>query len=149
MQNIEVRIGDYFQLKEYKAIVKIKQVSKIYFWAETLNGNDIQGVLTQLEPVELTGEILEDNSFKKWGNTNLDFDYAYEDKDFSCYINLKTTPDKRTVIYLSNHDSFKPITIEVRGRNIKSLNVHQLQHAFTDAGLLDMDELFTIKKKEN
>jgi len=55
----------------------------------------------------LTGEFLISLGFKEDGYTNSSYDYYLDKKDYSIFINLRSTPDKSRCIIIYNNDYYK------------------------------------------
>ena len=64
----------------------------------------------------LTGELLVSLGFKKDGYTNLSYDYYLDKKEYSIFINLKSTCDKHggIVIYNNDHNNKRVVRLEDR-----------------------------------
>jgi hypothetical protein len=60
----------------------------------------------------LTGDFLISLGFIKDGYTNLSYDYYLEQKEFSIFINLRSTCDKRAEIFVINKIDKKEVSIK-------------------------------------
>lgn len=95
-------------------------------------------------PIPLTAEILELNEFVKDGYTSLSPDYRYESSGIAIYVNLRTTCDKSITMSIYNcAEVIKEATLG--GRNIKTIYVHELQHALRLCGLNELADNFKVE----
>ena len=62
----------------------------------------------------LTGDFLISLGFKEDGYTNLSYDYYLDKKEFSIFINLRSTSDKPggIVIYNNDHSNRRVVRLE-------------------------------------
>ena len=64
----------------------------------------------------LTGDFLISLGFKKDGYTNLSYDYYLDEKEFSIFINLRSTCDKRAEVFVINKIDKKEVSIKEERR---------------------------------
>lgn len=64
----------------------------------------------------LTGDFLISLGLKEDGYTNLSYDYYLDEKEFSIFINLRSTCDKRAEIFVINKIDKKEVSIKEERR---------------------------------
>lgn len=143
METKELTLGACVRVKPSGMMIKVEAIhnKKVGYHATT---NRLTWVRRDLiEPIPLSSEILEMNSFKKDAFTNLSPDYYFDDENCSIAINLCSTCSKQKTIYVENKKSKFSITIEESRTSMdkKPLYVHQLQQALDLCGIKKAIEL--------
>ena len=133
MKTNELMVDDYVRIKSTKQIIKLTVIDSTYDEVSYFDG-EAEGELTiklsNIEPIELTPEILEKNGFTKGGMFGERYYLAVE--DFEIYIYFASV---NTQLIIEKRNGKKIINL----LNVEYL--HILQHALKLCGIEKTIEL--------
>lgn len=151
MKVAELQINDWVMVNDVEhnhplQVVEIFKKSGAYYatlyWdgmPEDISPDTLSADVDKILPIPLMPGTIEKNGFKKGGGLNLSADYVFEDGEFSIFITLRATPDKKPSIYVWNRKTGASEQLECEragyGKEYKNFFfVHELQHALRLCG---------------